>query len=247
MLSRLILLFLALAMLPNFVDSVSFLGFSFGGEKEHNTFKELADAYFDRRQPKCGYLVNMFNAGKRVSSRFEKMFYDTCDLKVMSGNQKSVLHLAAYYNHTNWVSLLTQIIDVNLPIKSSGVTALHIAAYKNNGEIVKLLLNNGANVNIVDDLIGSTPLIFALGSEAVESVEVLLNNGADPNVKSDRFGLTPLHIAVLSKNIVNIELLLQHGANQNAEDDYGLTPLFYASVQDKYMHIIVSELFDKYK
>jgi ankyrin repeat protein len=58
---------------------------------------------------------------------------------------------------------------------------LHYAAYQNNPECIKLLLEAGANVNAKDDY-GSTPLNIAAWIGELECVKCLLAAGADINL-----------------------------------------------------------------
>jgi hypothetical protein len=58
-----------------------------------------------------------------------------------------------------------------------GATSLHIACREGNFEIVKILIENGANVNIVDNE-GWSPLMRASLAGKEDIVEILLKNGA---------------------------------------------------------------------
>lgn len=75
----------------------------------------------------------------------------------------------------------------------SQCTLLHISAYYGVGNVVKTLLKNGANVNVVDgnDI---TPLHCAAGNGYAYVVSVLLANGANVNAV-DQDGETPLQCA----------------------------------------------------
>ncbi|KAL7308467.1 hypothetical protein PS15m_011667 [Mucor circinelloides] len=67
-----------------------------------------------------------------------------------------------------------------------GYTAMHAAVSYNQIEMVKLLIEKGANVNI-EDFEKDTPLYVA---ENVEMAQLLLDNGADPkHINED--GITP--------------------------------------------------------
>lgn len=66
---------------------------------------------------------------------------------------------------------------------SAEYTDLHLAAYRDDVERVKLLLNEGANVNCKARN-GSTPLHWAAGAGALECVKLLLSQGADPTIRS---------------------------------------------------------------
>ena len=62
-------------------------------------------------------------------------------------------------------------------------TALQYAVYNNEGDIVELLLNKGANPNDFDDY--STVLIVALSNESYDIATLLYNAGADPTIEDN--------------------------------------------------------------
>ncbi len=76
-------------------------------------------------------------------------------------------------------SLLKQKVDVNVP-QVDGMTALHWAAYQDDTETGKLLLDAGANVK-AENRYGVTPLSLACQNGNTALVELLLSAGADPN------------------------------------------------------------------
>jgi len=75
-----------------------------------------------------------------------------------------------------------------------------------NYEIVKLLVENGANVNYQDKYIKSTPLIDAVNSDEKIIVNYLIEHGAD-KTKKDKSGKTALDYAIKSNNKELIQLL----------------------------------------
>ena len=87
----------------------------------------------------------------------------------------------------------------------SGKNPLKSAIFNDNSELVKLLLENGANPNFrfVD---GSTPLIVAAHKDNPEIVELLLQYGADVKIK-DTKGITALTLAKMHNCTEVIELL----------------------------------------
>ena len=115
---------------------------------------------------------------------------------------------------------------VNSSIDSSGNTPLYYVVKKGNIEIVKLLLENGADPNTPDSA-GETPLSLAVGYRHIEIVKLLLENGADPNIPdSKRRALLYQTVQYGFKEIA--ELLLTYGANPNAKGGSGFTPLHWA-------------------
>lgn len=57
--------------------------------------------------------------------------------------------------------------------------------------------------------------------------------GANPNIKCE-LGNTPLHMALMlgdriPKNVQIIHTLMSHGANAKVTNDFGQTPIFFAS------------------
>lgn len=73
---------------------------------------------------------------------------------------------------------------------NAGNTALHEAALQGHIEIVELLIENGADVNIKSiEMFGDTPLIDASANGHLDVVKYLLKNGADPTIRNAK-GLT---------------------------------------------------------
>lgn len=96
--------------------------------------------------------------------------------------------------------------------------------YEPNIEIIKLLIENGADVNQTNEH-KSTPLHYAveLKNKGTEIIKLLIDKGADVNAK-DSAGNTPLHCAV-SNSLENTKILIDNGADVNAKSRNGETPL----------------------
>lgn len=124
-------------------------------------------------------------------------------------------------------SLLESGIDPNI-IDIEGWTPLMWATQINNLDMINLLIEYGANPDIVDYYYEETALIIATNNNYVEAIKILLENGADPNL-IDSYGLTPLISAVSNSNSETIRTLLETGADPNISNIYGLTPLMSAS------------------
>lgn len=102
------------------------------------------------------------------------------------------------------------------------------ASVKGNVKAVRNFLNNGANINQVDND-GNTPLYIASEKGQVEMVKLLLKKGAEVN-KADKFEITPLNRASFKGHDKVVKLLLMApGIKVNQEDESGGTPLDSAS------------------
>ncbi|KNC84844.1 hypothetical protein SARC_02955 [Sphaeroforma arctica JP610] len=83
--------------------------------------------------------------------------------------------------------------------------------------IVRVLLQCGADPNIVDKESGTAPLHTAIKNvNNAAVVEMLIDYGVDISVRKMKEGPTPLHMAVLKQNAAIVELLLSNGADTNA-------------------------------
>ncbi|PGH07901.1 hypothetical protein AJ80_07941 [Polytolypa hystricis UAMH7299] len=108
---------------------------------------------------------------------------------------------------------------------------LHCAVDSSKEEIVKLLLDAGADVN-VKNANGDTPLHSAAGSSKEEIVRLLLDAGADIDDMT-KSGSTPLHSAVSACREDIVKLLLDAGANVDDMTKAGYTPLDYAVLEHR--------------
>jgi ankyrin repeat protein/Cdc6-like AAA superfamily ATPase len=107
-------------------------------------------------------------------------------------------------------------------------TWLYRAAAEGQEVVVRLLLENGADVESKDGS-GRTPLSWAAenGHEAV--VKLLLEKGAELEFKDHWYGRTPLSWAAENGHEAVVKLLLEKGAELESKDRGGRTPLSWAA------------------
>lgn len=145
--------------------------------------------------------------------------------------------------------------DINKP-GPNGLTPLHVAATKGSLVITKILVKNGADMELVDPQ-GHSPLLKALIARNTIIAEYLFKQGAklDPDAalqetarlgsadrdvigflirqgaaldNTDAEGNTPLHSAILNDQRVVAKYLINRGASLDIRNRAGQTPLAIA-------------------
>jgi cytohesin len=104
---------------------------------------------------------------------------------------------------------------------------LTAAAKSNQEEMVRLLLDAGANPNTPDEY-GTPPLSTALQLRHPIAAAAIIAHGADPN-RRDSEGFTPLMLAAQRGDINNVKALLAAGADPEARDRSGDSAATWAS------------------
>jgi ankyrin repeat protein len=120
--------------------------------------------------------------------------------------------------------------DVNCKDGSGETPLSNACAFGLPLDIVKSLLDLGADPNSENNINKSTPLIHAVYAKAgVEIISALVTSGASVTYRN-KAGATPLIIATICQNDYDtIECLLQNGAEASATQNTGNTSLMYAS------------------
>ena len=121
-------------------------------------------------------------------------------------------------------ALLESDVELAKAYAHDGFSALGLAAFFGQREVVELLLRHGSDVNAVSrNVSGYTPLTGAVAGGHREIVATLLAHGARADHRYAS-GYTPLHEAAASGKLEIARLLLDHGADPNARADDGKTP-----------------------
>ncbi|KAI1650964.1 ankyrin repeat-containing domain protein [Daldinia loculata] len=88
--------------------------------------------------------------------------------------------------------LLKKVAKVNMLDDYSGATALHMAVHNGHNDAAVLLLENGADPNVRETKLDTSPLFLApTKRDSQDLFKLLLQRPADPNVK-DLIGRTAL-------------------------------------------------------
>ncbi|KAM7372685.1 hypothetical protein PAMP_009834 [Pampus punctatissimus] len=113
-------------------------------------------------------------------------------------------------------------VNVNFQ-DTDGFSPLHHASLNGNLELISLLLESQAAVDIRDQK-GMRPLHYAAWQGKAEPMKMLLKSGSSVNGQSDE-GQIPLHLSAQHGHYDVSEMLLQHQSNPCIVDNAGKTPL----------------------
>jgi ankyrin repeat protein len=122
--------------------------------------------------------------------------------------------------------LITRGARVNAA-NTSGRRALDEAISLKRPDIAELLLKNGANPNLTDNLFGEPVLTSVVGFLDMSGAKLLVRYKADVNARGER-DMTPLMKAAAIGSAEMAEFLLASGARVNDADQSGWTALLYA-------------------
>ncbi len=124
----------------------------------------------------------------------------------------SLLEIIANGNIQQVQAAISSGININAPLNELGWTALHASVVFRQVEIVKLLLQSHADINVRDTL-DETPLYLAVETGQLDIVNFFISNGADVNIVnkngdnalslSQKIGLNAISSTLLSNNAVS--------------------------------------------
>ena len=167
---------------------------------------------YDKAKPSTGAAQAVSKTG--LSDKNAKLFQAAQD-----GNFKDVQTAMAEGADINAISANTH-----------DLTALMAASGNGHTEVVKLLLNKGADVNIKGSKASATALLYASIGGHEEIIKLLLNKGADVNAQLTQKsgGMNALMWASTAAHYETVKLLLDNGADINVKNIMGGTALMMA-------------------
>lgn len=132
-------------------------------------------------------------------------------------------------------------MDVNAR-DSAGTPMISMATRHERKEMIDWLVKNGADINVVSEDRGYSPIMDAVWKSNYDIAKYFVNKGAHLDTVS-RDGQPVLVLAVGTGNEKICELLVSNGANPSMKDDMGMSALEYARLfkKDKLVSI-----FEKY-
>ena len=126
-------------------------------------------------------------------------------------NGNNSLHLAIFTRESSIVDLILKNSEKSIIINSrtsTGETALHYAANLQENRLVKLLLNNGADINSQDFEHEYNILHYGINLGSTELVRICVDNNIDVD-RQDVYGNTALHYCVIENNLEMFNLITQ--------------------------------------
>jgi len=163
-------------------------------------------------------------------SRVVQLLDYGADLAIADADGWSALSWAVKKGDASLVQMLCQHgapLDATLTIGMlSGISCLRYAAGSQKRDIVGILLDAGADVDVEDN--GSVPLLTALHFKDVETAKLLLKHKPNVKAKAGETGRLPIHLGTFDATLV--KMLLQAGSPIDPLDKGNRTPLTVAVV-----------------
>ncbi len=125
--------------------------------------------------------------------------------------------------------------------KTTRTSPLHLAVNHGLHDTIAILLENNANVNVLDHK-QRGPLHIAVSNADSVATRMLLFRGADPHLL-DASGSTALQIASKYGHVELVRILLDHNAQIFHESQKGPSPLHIAAIQG---HVPIIDMYSKF-
>ena len=176
----------------------------------------------------------LFEAVKANKVNFVKHFIKLKGLSVNVNHKEhdtalTALMMASEKGYFDIVECLVKQGKAQLDTQDDeGYSALHKAVKNDHVDIVKLLVERGADMNL-PSIRQQTSLYFAARQGNLDIVKILIGNGANVDCMNDGLDFTPLHVACCKGRFEVSKFLIEVGkADMNKGTGSCLSPLYFA-------------------
>ncbi|KAH8163300.1 hypothetical protein CIB48_g4930 [Xylaria polymorpha] len=157
---------------------------------------------------------------------------DVNEIDPRTGETPLYTHLTGPFTSMPVVQYLVETGKADVNLTGVGSKYPIMQAYKKSPEIIRFLVEAGANVNVnVKDHAGRSPIHALYYNTGYTDLAFLVDHGADLGAR-DKLGRTAVHYAAALADENDVEKLLTlSNIDVNQADDDGWTPLMWASLQ----------------
>lgn len=141
--------------------------------------------------------------------------FKICSLRMLVNFSFTILFLSSVYAQSG----------NNPKVEASGEKPkmdLQTAIVSDNLEVVKQHIEAGTDIDMKDQISGSTPLITASTFGKTAIVKALIDADADPDLKNNE-GSTALHAAAFFCRIEIVQMLIDAGADKTIKNNHAAT------------------------
>ncbi|XP_024002726.1 B-cell lymphoma 3 protein homolog isoform X1 [Salvelinus sp. IW2-2015] len=152
------------------------------------------------------------------------------DPRALDRNGQTTVHLCCEHGQQACLSVVLShpSILTCLEVRNyEGLTPLHLAVQGGHKELVRMLLDAGADINAMDIKSGHSPLIHAVENNNMDMVHFLIENDCNVNGQSYS-GNTALHCACGRGQVDTARLLLKNRADSSVKNYHNDTPAMVA-------------------
>ena len=207
--------------------------FAYLKEKDwENAFAKIEEgadvnAKDDKGRTPAFYCVE--NGNFTILSNLDSAGKSKVDPNAVDNSGMSLLHCAVLKKQEAIITYLLKVraCTPRTQIEKSGATPLYDAARMGTYEMVKSLVNYGADPNVATKA-GLTPLHQAAARGNLDMVKDLVQAGAEVNAVAEN-GRTPIFYAAERGKASTVNFLLEKKAEVNLADKGGITPLHCAA------------------
>ncbi|KAJ5072233.1 ankyrin repeat protein [Anaeramoeba ignava] len=178
-------------------------------------------------------------AQQKNFAAFQILFDFGADINISDIDKKTPLHEAVERGHFDFISDLfaartQKSININA-VDNLGRTPLMYAIEIGDLNIVSLLINKNADLNILDNERNSA-LHYAIRFEFSEILEKLLASGIE--IRNSGDGLSPFHLAIkFNQMLVCAKALLNANVGLDSLDKDGNQPIHFAAIRENFKFI----------